>query len=725
MEITGTFTQIKFRSDSGYTVAYFYIPEERDEIVAVGYMPEIQEEFTYKLTGKYVDNANYGFQFEVETAQKVEDEKSLIRLFSGPFFKGVGEKTAQKIVNYYGMDAIRRIKEDPDSLDNVPGIRDKIKTAIIEGLQNVETDEAYFMLASIVSPRIAIKSKSYYEKRTPVKRTLSEIFEENPYRIYYDINGATITAVDKLALSLGVEKDDMRRITAFADRVIRDRTFKLKDSYLTDGYYRKALYEEIGIDEFTYDMVIKALVEEGRIVLEEDRIYPYEQYEAEEYIAGYLAQFPMEGFDRVEKEDVDEMLRLVEERLGIRYQDRQREAVESFFSEDLLILTGGPGTGKTTIVKGMVQLCTKLFPQYTIALCAPTGRASKRLRQLSDKDAKTIHSLLGWDLEINEFKVNEDEPLGADLLIIDEFSMVDQLLFANLLKACRYVRKIVIIGDAAQLPPVSIGNVLQNLIDTNLFKVVRLEKIYRQKEGSEIIQLAYDIQHQQCEDLSSGRDIGLVECSIPQIKDALIKVTEKALQKYHTIEEGYQNVQIIVPQYRTVNGIDELNAVLQKAFNPPSKNKREIKIGRNIYREGDKIMHLRNNSQREVYNGDIGILKEIIPARESPTDKDIIIVDYEGTELEYGRDDGDTFTHAYCMSVHKSQGCEYPIVIFVSSEEYSHLLMRKRLVYTAVTRASQYLVIVGNKNTFLRSLTRKEHEKQNTTLKERLLALLG
>ena len=725
MEITGTFTQIRFRGGSGYVVAYFYIPEERDEIVTVGYMPEIQEEFTYKLTGKYVENANYGHQFEVETVQKIEDEKSLIKTFSGPFFKGIGEKTATKIVKHYGINVIKMIKDDPDSLDEVEGLKAKQKEAILEGLKNVETDEAYFMLASVVSPRIAVKSKTYYEKRTVIKKTLGEVFEENPYRIYYDINGASLLSVDKLALSLGVEKDDMRRITAFADRVIKDRTFRLKDSYLTDEYYRRALMEEVGIDEFTYDLVLKELVREKRIALEEDRIYPIEQYEAEHYITGFLATFPAESFEKVEKQDIDEMLSLVEERMGITYQDRQREAVESFFEEDLLILTGGPGTGKTTIVKGMVQLCTKLFPQYSIALCAPTGRASKRLRQLSDKDAKTIHSLLGWDIEINEFKVNEDEPLGADLLIIDEFSMVDQLLFANLLRACRFVKKIVIIGDAEQLPPVSIGNVLQNLIDTNLFKVVRLEKIYRQKEGSDIIQLAYDIKHDQCTDLLPGNDIGVIECGIPQIKDALVKVVEKALQRYKSIEEGYQNVQVIVPQYRTINGIDELNAVLQEAFNPASRFKKEVKIGRNIYREGDKIMHLRNNSQREVYNGDIGILREIIPAKESPTDKDIIIVDYEGTELEYGRDDGDTFTHAYCMSVHKSQGCEYPIVIFVSSQEYSPLLMRKRLVYTAVTRASRSLVIIGNKNTFLRSLTRKEKEKQNTTLKERLLALLG
>ena len=725
MEITGTFTQIRFRAESGYTVAYFYIPEERDEIVAVGYMPEIQEEFTYKLTGKYVDNINYGMQFEVETALRIDDEKSLIRLFSGPFFKGIGEKTAAKVVAHYGLEAIRLIKDNPDSLDEVEGLKPKHKEAILEGLKSVETDESYFKLATMVSPRIAIKSKSYYEKKTPVKRTLREVFEENPYRIYYDINGASIIPVDKLALSLGIEKDDIRRKTAYADHIIKERTFKLKDSYLSESYYRKALREEAGLDDFDYDLVIDELLKEKRIAIEDNRIYPIEQYEAEHYIAGFLSTFPKEHFEKVEKADIDEMLSLVEQKLGITYQDKQREAVESFFEEDLMILTGGPGTGKTTIVRGMVQLCTKLFPHYSIALCAPTGRASKRLRELSDKDAKTIHALLGWDIEINEFKVNEEAPLGADLLIIDEFSMVDQLLFANLLKACRFVKKIVIIGDAEQLPPVSIGNVLQNLIDTELFKVVRLEKIYRQKEGSDIIQLAYDIKNNQCTELKSKNDIGVIECAPSQIKDALVKVVEKALKTYKTIEEGYQNVQVIVPQYRTLNGIDELNATLQQAFNPPSRNKREVKIGRAVYREGDKIMHLRNNSQREVYNGDIGILREIIPAKESPTDKDIIIVDYDGTEVEYSRDDFDTFTHAFCMSVHKSQGCEYPIVIFVSSEEYSHLLMRKRLVYTAVTRASRSLVIVGNKNTFIRALSRKEYVNQNTTLKERLLDILG
>ncbi|MEG1462838.1 MAG: AAA family ATPase, partial [Anaerorhabdus sp.] len=410
----------------------------------------------------------------------------------------------------------------------------------------------------------------------------------------------------------------------------------------------------------------------------------------------------------------EESLQEIQEKLNIQYDPKQMEALNQFFNEDFMILTGGPGTGKTTVVRGMVSIFKKLYPLANIACCAPTGRAAKRLAELTEVDTYTIHSLLLWDLESNTFGKNENEPLFIDLLIVDEFSMVNNWLFYNLVKACVHVKKICLIGDENQLPSVSPGCLLKDLIESSLFPVVRLEHIFRQQEGSDVIELANQIRKGYLDFTKLNQDVAFFETNQFGVKDRVVHIVQQALDKGYELKD----IQILACMYQGVAGIDRLNNALQACFNPPSKDRREWKVGYRIFREEDKILQLKNQPDDDVYNGDIGRLVEIIYPQEDPNNTVRLIVDYEGIFVEYSPENFERITHAYCISVHKSQGSEYPIVIFPIVEQHRHMLQRS-LLYTAITRAKKSLVLLGSKSVS-EEACKTEVKRRETTLIKRL-----
>lgn len=719
MELTGQFTKILFyKKENGYAVALF-LPspaKDNDLIVVTGFFGEIKLQENYCLNGTYIDHPKYGIQFKTDSFNilKVADEQWLIRFFSGPFFKGIGKKYAKTIVDTLGADAIKLIRINNDILDNVPQMNNKRKKAIIEGIMKENDDDTAFLLGHHFSMPDIIRLKNNYQSE------LMTVLYDNPYQIISKNSGLGFAKVDKFALSIGIKEDNFYRLCAFSDSLLMDLCMKTGDSYCDITEFRK--YLKKGINEFNIDIqqIINNLCSERRAVIEENRIYPISQYDSERFISNYLTDFPMQSLEKADNELLFEEIHNLQKNMAIIYQEKQLQAIMSFFENDILIITGGPGTGKTTIVSAMLKLCDKIYPQYNISLLAPTGRAAKRLSQLTGCEAKTIHSILLWDKETGKFAKDEKNPITSDILIIDEFSMVDQYLFYSLLRAASYCRKIVIIGDSDQLPSVAMGSVLRDLIASDLFKTIKLDKIYRQKEGSDIISLAYDIKNNAVKDIPVKNDIRFFQCDPYMIEHILIQVVDKALKCYETAQEGFMNVQVLAPKHSGINGIDRLNKILQQEFNPADENKKELSLGYRIFRENDKVLQLKNQPDDDVYNGDIGIIKEIIFAQEDFNNLNRIIVDFDGRIVEYNNDNFSNITHAYCMSVHKAQGSEYPIVILPISNEYS-IMLQKRLIYTAVTRAYKSLIFIGQKQAFYKGINTIEHYDRKTTLKERLI----
>ena len=382
----------------------------------------------------------------------------------------------------------------------------------------------------------------------------------------------------------------------------------------------------------------------------------------------------------------------------------------------MMILTGGPGTGKTTTVKALIRMYRSLYPNESISLVAPTGRAAKRLSELTGLEACTIHRELKWDLHKNTFAMNKNNPLSSEVLIIDEFSMVDSLLLSKLFEACRKVHKVLFIGDYHQLPSVAPGNVLKDFIESHL-KVIELDEIYRQAKDSGIVQLAHQLIHQEVHDLSlfdQYKDINFFNSTNFEVVKNVVMIVKKA------IESGYDqnDIQVLAPIYKGVAGIDALNLALQEVFNP-KEDQDEYRIGQTVYRVGDKILQTKNRPDDDVYNGDIGVLVEIGRKDGFEYLEDTLIVDFDGNFVEYTSKDFLTFTLAYCMSIHKAQGNEFKIVIMPVLDDY-YIMLKRNLIYTGLTRAKQSLFILGSPKAFLYGIQNVKDAKRKTTLTSKI-----
>ncbi|MDD3923757.1 MAG: ATP-dependent RecD-like DNA helicase [Erysipelotrichaceae bacterium] len=715
ISIKGKFFHIIYHQPlNHFTVARFKLYDISEKnIIITGNISEVMMDTLYDVTGHYIEHPKYGMQFVIETIKKVlpTDVESVISYLSSPLFPGIGKKYAKMIIENLGNDALLRIKADPKLIDDLPKINNKRKQSLIEGI--CDQDDLQEAIQFFSTHGLGIRNIMRLD-RIYGKQALA-LIKENPYRLIEEVDGIGFKTADKLALSMGIELDDPKRIEAYILSLFKDKCMANGDSYLKREEFSDYVNKNLSDVVYDLDMIINNLAQRRQIIIEEDRFYHFTQYDAENYISLFLHE-KLHDAQLIVNDDLNDHIESFQKEINIDYDTKQIEAIQTFLKKELMILTGGPGTGKTTVVRAMVELFKRLFPAEALAICAPTGRAAKRLSELTNSEATTIHRLLQWDLESNTFGVNENNPLSRSLLIIDEFSMVDQWLFHNLLKACKNVKKILIIGDEDQLPSVGIGSVLKDLIASDLFQVIRLTKIFRQKEGSDVITLAHQIKDGFYDILDKGKDVKFYQVEPYEAKDMIINFVNEAFKRGYSIND----IQVLAPKYSGVSGIDALNSSLQRLCNPADSYKRELRVGYRVFRENDKILQLKNQPDDDVYNGDIGTLIEIVYANENDLKQNVMIVDFDGIFVEYTPDLFVNITHAYCISIHKAQGSEYPIVIMPILKQDIRMLNR-RLIYTGITRASRSLIILGDKEMFDKGISVTDRYIRKTTLVKRLV----
>lgn len=715
--LKGRISYILFSNESNYyTVAKFNVIDgDVSEIVITGMLPNIEKNHIYEVRGNYVEHPKYGYQFNVLSFQEPLPTQidGIIRYLSSERFEGIGKKKAEKIVTLLGEDCLTLIKDNPDVLTEVVKLKEKDINVILNGLKDDDSGLQaliQFMNLHGLSTRSLTKIKQKYGNDA------LNVLKEDPYQVCIEVDGFGFESADKLGMSLGFKKDSEKRVQAYLITLLDSLCMHTGNTCILKDELQKEFMKKTKEYQIDFETLLNECVTKGYIQQDEEKIYPCEQFEAETFIAKFLLNYPYTYLDKIDRSLFLQYLEDLQKDIGIVYDVTQIQALETFFDEPFLIMTGGPGTGKTTVVKAMVTLFRMLYPEKEVMCAAPTGRAAKRLSELTGSKSYTIHSLLQWNLDSNEFKKNEQEPLTCDLLIIDEFSMVDNYLFYNLLKASRHIKKICIIGDEDQLPSVSPGSVLRDLIRTNIFPLVRLNHIYRQKEGSEVISFAHDIRKNDIDLSRYHEDISFFETDEINIKNAILQVVERAIQKGYNMED----IQVLSPMYKGSGGIDVLNVALQQKFNPKDSFKNEIKSGFTTFREGDKVLQLKNQTEDDIYNGDIGEIIEIIPSIESEDRKTTIVVDFQGNIIEYKPENFQNITLAYCISVHKSQGSEYPIVILPIQKQHFRMLSKK-LIYTAITRSRRSLVMIGNEEVLKEACHTIDRQVRKSFLSERFM----
>ena len=716
--IKGIFIQDIFtNSSNGYTVGLIRVKESDEEeninkvITFTGIFDELKYKTTYKMEGQFTNHPKYGRQFQVESYEIVlpTDEEEIIEFLSSDLFP-IGERTAEKIVSKLGKNTINEILNNPESLKEIPRLTQNKIDRIVDTLNE------YQMTSHIVLElsKLGFSTKNAISILKKYNDNSMKVIDNNIYQILDDID-ITFKELDEIARNYGYELNDERRLEALTISIMNAITFNNGDTFLSfDEIYNYILKNTDNLSHEDFEYILLKLNKKNKIVIEDKRYYLYEHYEAEKYIANRI--YNLNKLETRKLPKLESKINQIELVNNIKYDESQRTAIMKSLNNNFTIITGGPGTGKTTIIKCIVRLLIDLIKVNPdkIALLAPTGRAARKLMETTEIPAYTIHKYLRWDKESNSFEVDEYYPNKEQYIIVDESSMIDTILFSSLLKGTLQNSKIILIGDYYQLPSVSQGQVLKDLIDSNCLDVIKLNCLYRQSDDSYITTLAYEIKNKEISEnfLSKYDDYNFVVCSQEKTVDVIEEVVKKAIKK------GYQekDIQVLAPIYKTSSGIDSLNKRLQEIINPKNPEKNEISSGEIIYREGDKILQLVNDPDNFISNGDIGYIETIIPSSISKSKKNELIINFDGTKVTYTPKDFINIMHGYAISVHKSQGGEFKMVVMPFVPSFKRMLYNK-LVYTAVTRAKEKLILVGDPASFLYGIKNDYIENRKTTLK--------
>lgn len=736
--IKGSLIRYIFHNEENlYTVARIRVIEATEsdvekEVIITGYMARMYEQETYFFYGQFVEHPKYGKQYNVQTykRERPETKSGVIQYLSSDLFEGIGKKTAEAIVETLGEQAISKIVNDETILSQVPNLRKDVAKSLYETLKEHEgLDEIMIFLSDCgFGPKLSMRIYQTYKSDT------IEMIKENPYQLVHDVEGIGFKRADELGAIRGIKGSHPERIRAGALYVLTEQSMQNGHVYLNYESYVKSVKEllegDSKIDESLIAHEIIHLDEEEKLVLDKERVYLPSLYYAEKGLAKNVHRL-LQSTDTettYSEEEFATALATIEQKLKIEYAESQREAIKTALSSPLMLLTGGPGTGKTTIIQGIVEVYAQLHDlplestaykqeePYPFILAAPTGRAAKRMSEATGLPASTIHRLLGWKGEW--FEHDEDNPIEGKLLIVDEVSMVDIWLANQLFKSIPKGMQVVLVGDEDQLPSVQPGQVLKDLLDVNLIPTVQLSNVYRQAEGSSIIELAHAIKKGILPDdfTEATADRRFFPCETDEVADVVERICLLTMKKGFSMHD----IQVLAPIYKGKAGVEKLNVRLQNLFNPKNEQKRELEYRETIFRTGDKVLQLVNDSENQVFNGDIGVISAIFFAKETEEKEDQVVVTFDGKDVIYTKNTLHSLTLAYCCSIHKSQGSEYPIVILPIVNGYYRMLKRN-LVYTAVTRSKRFLLMCGEKSAFSFAVEEnKTQEERNSMLTYKL-----
>ena len=718
--IKGTISKIIYRNNSnGYTVGLIKIKESDEEVGKIetftGVLPEFNEKTIYQLNGTFTTHNKYGYQFQVDSFEIVLPEKKdeLVDFLSSDLFP-IGEKTAKKIVGAFGEDTIDVILNNKEKLLEIP----RLGIEKINKINNILKE--YQSTSNIVLElnRMGFNTKDSLMLLNKYKDKVIRIIDNNIYDLIDNIN-LNFKEIDTIAINNKYDLYDERRVEALIIYLLNEITFEQGDTYsFFQEIYNSIIKYLPDLKSEDLEYYLLKLSKQKRVVIKKEKYYLKELYDAEEYIADRI--YRLNNMERRKLPKLKEKIKELEQKIGITYDESQKNAIITSLNNNFTITTGGPGTGKTTIIKGIIRMLVDtchISPQ-NIALLAPTGRASRKLMEVCNIPAYTIHKYLGWDKDNNTFSHNEINVCKEEYIIVDEASMIDTMLMFSLLKGTRLDSKFIFIGDYYQLPSVSQGQVLKDMIDSEVLDVIKLNNLYRQKDGNYIIDLAHEIKNKELSDnfLTKKEDYNFIEVDndyvLTSIKDIILKALEKGYRE--------KDIQVLAPMYKSQNGIDNLNKMLQEIFNPKSNDKNELTVGNKTYREGDKVLELVNDSDNSISNGDLGYIINITNKEKNDNKKNEIIVDFDGNIVSFSPDKFINITHGYAISVHKSQGGEFNMVIIPFVNSFKRMLYNK-LIYTAVTRAKSKLILIGSREAFIYGVNNDYVNNRKTTLKEMLI----